>query len=246
MSCEAYPEYRGQPFPKSNKDLISVNEPLPGFRDSPPEPIASAQVFAYVLTTVRLQGVDLIQDGSAPNFQGDRITLCTCMRMHRTWWPTWQNICVAGFSQAAFGNRLFYFMQVGAECASHFDLWHSGLLPDPSKKSAATNRLGDVFAPKASCNRETRYDPEFYEPPTSHPSAHPHVHLANDVWKQDICFRFPATPARQPKLLVGAPGRSFLWSNTAHPAYSYRYAPASPHPRFKVYKTVSDFYKCLK
>jgi len=45
------------------------------------------EVYAYVLTTIKYKNGEFIQTGSAPNFQGGLITLCTCKRFMRTWKP---------------------------------------------------------------------------------------------------------------------------------------------------------------
>jgi hypothetical protein len=194
------------------------------------------KVFAYVLTTVDIVSGVFQQGGSAPNFQGGLITLCTCMHRHRTWWRTWKRVWVAGFcgKNCPGGSQLFYLMQVGDEEDSHFDLWGSLLSAERTAKSASLNPLGDLYEP-ATTNTHTRLDPGTYRPP--HRS---HVHLPGDRWKQDICYGYPSVPKRVPRLLVGDPARSFVWKK---PRYSYINVQ---HPRFKVYSTLGNFLWHLK
>jgi TrwC relaxase len=51
----------------------------------PKVPLAfNTEVFAYVLTSLVQRNGRFFQRGCGPNFQGDRITLCTCMHEHAT------------------------------------------------------------------------------------------------------------------------------------------------------------------
>jgi hypothetical protein len=194
--------------------------------------VNKAEVFAYVLTTVKVKNGKSFQTGCAPNFQGDCITLCTCMHRHRSWRRVGRGLWIAGFTGRSSGNQLFYLMQVGQEAASHYELWNSGYLPNRGAKSAASDTFGDVFEPNSVASHATRFDPNFYKDPTSN-----HVHQPT-AWVKDICY--PKLPSsNQPKLLVGTPTRSFLWSV---PKYRYRYGR---HPRFKFYQSLGDFYKYL-
>jgi hypothetical protein len=191
-----------------------------------------AKVFAHVLTTVEVKSGKFIQTGCAPNFQGDCITLCTCMHRHRTWRKTWKGVWVAGFSGKVFGNQLFYLMQVGQETASQYNLWNSGYLPSLSAKSAALDVFGDIFEPLLGAASQP-FNPSLYRIP--HPN---HVHMPT-AWLTDICYGYPTPSKMQPKMLVGVPARSFLWSS---PKYRYR---GWQHPRFKFYQSLRDFYNHL-
>jgi hypothetical protein len=253
-------EFCYQQFPASGilKEHLDVN--LPGFETGCPEmpqvqrsgiaganldgaddsPTASrspgqpGSVFAYVLTSLKITNGKILQTGCAPNIYGDRITLCTCMRRHRTWWNTWKGVWVAGFTRKRYDNQLFYLMQVGQEASSQFELLHSGILPNRGAKSASVNALGDVYEPLSRASHATRFDPNFYELPVAN-----HDHMPNS-WKKDICYGYPTVSKIQPKLLVGIPVRSFLWSI---PKYSYK---GVLHPRFKCYSSLGDFYRNLK
>jgi hypothetical protein len=193
----------------------------------------SKPVFAYVLTSLEVLNGNILQTGCGPNMRGDCITLCTCMHYHRTWRKTWRGIWVAGFTGTQYGNQLFYLMQVGEEASSHFELWHSVFLPNRGAKSATVNAFGDVYEPKRTASLATIYNINFYEWPIAN-----HVHA--NGWASDIYYKFPILKKKQPKLLVGIPVRSYLWSR---PMYSYK---GVLHPRFKFYPSLVDFYNILK
>src|SRR5437868_900501 len=240
--CGSASGLHSQPFPRSGDLADNIDIALPGFaKRIPPPDWNDHPVFAYVLTTVEFYGKSFVQTGSAPNFQGDLITLCTCMRYHRTWWNTWKGIWVAGFCGKNWegGNQLFYLMQVADEYESQLDLWNALSAKARRAKSATHNRFGDAYEPKTTTHA-TRYDPDTYRRPVDEPPNNAHVHLSKDHWKQDICFRYPHPHRKMPKLLVGDPERSFLWKR---PRYSYI---GRQHPRNKVYLSLADFYRQLK
>ncbi len=190
-------------------------------------------VFAYVLTSLEESNGKIFQTGCARNFQGDCITLCTCMHWHRHWKPTWKGFWVAGFTMKNSGNQLFYLMQVGQEAASQYALWNSSYLPNRSAKSAALDIFGDLYEPLSGASGQP-FNPMLYRSPVQG-----HVHLPS-AWKDDIYY--PRLPySNQPKLLIGIPARSFLWSC---PKYQYK-APLKGHPRFKFYPSLGAFYKQL-
>ena len=87
-------------------------------------------IYTYVLTTVEADSHgSFVQTGSAPNFQGGLITLCTCkhlMRTNRT--PNnWECVWIAGFTGinilSDHRNYLFYLMRVKEAFSSHKELW---------------------------------------------------------------------------------------------------------------------------
>ncbi len=85
-------------------------------------------LYVYVLTTVKVIDGHLVQTGSAPNFQGGVITLCTCKHYMRTWRAPeeWKGIWIAGFTGNVLKdgkNYLFYLMKVQEAFMSHRDLW---------------------------------------------------------------------------------------------------------------------------
>lgn len=240
--CDGVSRISVQVFPR-NRDLASnLDIALPGFAErTPPPDWNQNRVFAYVLTTIKIDGKSFVQTGSAPNFQGGLITLCTCMRYHRTWWKTWKGTWVAGFCGKNWpgGNQLFYLMQVAEDYDSQFDLWNDLSTTARNAKSATRNRFGDVYEPNTT-TPATRYDPDTYLRPIDKSPENSHVHLRKEDWKQDICYRYPQLDHKMPKLLVGDPDRSFLWRR---PKYSYI---GRQHPRNKVYSSLAEFYRKLK
>jgi hypothetical protein len=152
------------------------------------------------------------------------------MHRHRSWKRTWKGFWVAGLTGRSSGNQLFYLMQVGQEAPSQYGLWVSGYLPNRSAKSAALDIFGDVYEPFSGASGQP-FDPTLYRSPIQH-----HVHLPT-AWMEDIYY--PKLLSNQPKLLVGIPKRSFLWSS---PKYHYK---GAQHPRFKFYQSLRDFYNHL-
>lgn len=243
MSCKPVKTTSGQAFPRTGELARNIDRRLPGFvAKSPPSSWNNDRVFAYVLTTLDIDHAgEFVQKGSAPNFQGGLISLCSCMHYHRTWWPRWRGMWVAGFcgKNQKGGNQLFYLMQVGEEYDSQADLWHSLGVSTRNAKSARGNRFGDVYEPNGA-TAATAYEPGGYFPPYGNGPDDQHVHLARDHWKQDICFRYPVRDAKQPKLLIGDPERSFLWQR---PRYAYM---ERQHPRNRVYDSMTEFYQYLR
>jgi hypothetical protein len=96
----------------------------------------SDAVYAYVMSTVVLDGNRLRQSGTGPSFQGGHITLCTCKHRMRTSLPCedWPNKWIAGFTSLDCGRRhwLFYLAKVKEAYESQSELWHSGSLSEQS------------------------------------------------------------------------------------------------------------------
>ena len=163
-----------------------------------------------VLTTVNEDGVCFVQKGSAPNFQGDLITLTTCKHYMRTYrFPVdWKDVWITGFTgvntMEDHLNYLFYLMRVQDAFQSHKELWN---WLDPSMrraKNARYNTCGDVYEPMPSIKDPFRAL-EYYPPIKNH------VHKKNDNWYKDINYLSSKTK-RKSALLVGDPTFSFLWS----------------------------------
>lgn len=228
MSCCAISKRSiGQPFPKSDPRTILVDTALPQMLNT-----EVGKVFSYKLTSVEREVGKLVQHGCGPNFQGDRITLCTCMRYHRTWPSIGKGTWIAGFTKNASLNQLFYLMKVEHVAENFSELWHSEWLPIRRAKSTHYDVFGDVYEPLSSAAARHPHDPAMYRPPIAH-----HKHGYANEWHKDI-RRFRS--GRPHKLLVGKPGRSFVWQ---HPRYAYK---NQPHPRFRFYKSVAEFLKDIK
>lgn len=194
-------------------------------------------VYSYVLTTVEKDAHgSFIQRGSAPNFQGGFITLCTCMHYMRTWRSVddWKGVWIAGFTGIGtlsdHRNYLFYLMKVQKAFQSHKELWE-WLPPDVKKaKSSRYSICGDVFEPKSSL--KDPFNPRDYHPPTKG-----HVHENENKWYQDINYVNGKTGKRS-ALLVGDPSFSFLWTK---PKLYFK----NNHPRTKRWESIQDFTQLL-
>lgn len=170
-------------------------------------------VYAYVLTTVKADGHGgFVQTGSAPNFQGGFITLCTCKHWMRTWRTAdaWKDVWIAGFTGVnILGDRrnyLFYLLRVQEAFHSHKELWDWLDSTVKKAKNASRHKCGDVYEPTP--NLTDSFDPNHYCGPIKEPK---HVHFKNNDWFKDIDYRNTKTK-RRPALLVGVPDYSFLWS----------------------------------
>lgn len=203
---ESIHERMYQPYPQQGKLFNNLNLSLDKLcQKVGPE---QAIVYFYVIATVKNQNDNFIQTGSAPNFQGDWITLCTCKHYMRTFLgpAEWKGKWVAGFTGLKAGggsNALVYLTKIGYAFESHHDLWFSEVIPSETKqaKVATLHRFGDIFQPSQPGDM---LDQRNYHPP-----CHNHVHGEPVVWHKDIDYR---RNGRQAALLAGSPENSFLWN----------------------------------
>ena len=166
------------------------------------------RVYSYIARSVQEVGGRFEQLGSAPNFQGDYVTLCTCKHHMRTFLACddWAGTWVAGFTGVTTGahqNDLVYLMRIGQAFPSHADLWDCVDIPETTKeaKAADDNVFGDVFRPKS--NVADAHSPGSYVPPTCE-----HSHWLGDAWHKDVHYR---RNGRAAALLVGDPRHTFIW-----------------------------------
>jgi hypothetical protein len=179
----------------------------------PRTPGAGGDCYAYVVDAIQINRTGhSCQEGSGPNWQGGRITLCTCKHWMRSFRDPqgWEGCWIAGFtSRKRDGYHwLVYLMQVKHAFASHAELWRSGKLSARTlaAKAASSCRLGDLFEPVDHYGK--RFLWKFYRPPATN-----HSHAEErwpDQWHKDIYYR--GASGRRPPLLVGDPTHSFLWS----------------------------------
>src|SRR5437667_6972431 len=120
-------------------------------RKSAAATLCEQPVYAYIVTTIEtIRDFQLRQRGSAPNFDGGRITLCTCKHKDRaTFHPSsdphdpWKNVWVAGLTSRSEdpSRSLAYLMCVERSFLSQRELWR--FLPDGCRraKSASTSKL---------------------------------------------------------------------------------------------------------
>lgn len=170
-----------------------------------------ADVYCYVVASIKCRDGRFVQTGSAPNFQGGVITLCTCKHQMRSRRDinSWPGQWIAGFTGIGAvdrGNYLVYLMRVSETYASHQQLWFSRSLPHEAKlaKAAHLHRLGDLYKPGSAPGDP--YTPRSYVAPRPD-----HSHAHDNEWYRDIDYgrRRPAA------LLVGHRDFSFLWDSPA-------------------------------
>jgi len=172
--------------------------------------IDQADAYYYVVATIKNSKGQFLQTGSAPNFQGNLVSLCTCKHFMRTFMDTdeWVGKWIAGFSGVAAGNgknMLVYLMKVGYAFNSHQNLWFSTKIPEEAKLAKVTrfNKYGDIYQPF-----DQKRDPftfqSYFEPVKNH------VHCNDNHWHNDI--NYDGCKGRKAALLFGAIDNSFLWN----------------------------------
>ena len=226
-----------QPFPRGSPLVKRINQALPGFPNRAlPHGWEQGQVFAYVLSTLDVQNGKFCQRGGAPNFQGDCITLCTCMRWHRTWSSIKTGVWVAGFcgSKCPGGNQLFYLMRISNTFDSHLELWNELSQSTKRAKCASIDVFGDCYQPRSIATPANDHSVEAYVVPRI---GHKHHEDANDLtWQEDVRL----CHGRISRLLIGAADTAFIWET---PRYRYK---KPRHPRFRVHSSLSEFYQYLE
>ncbi len=235
-------EQHCQPFPESGPLRQNKNLNLDQLKHKTCGHFKMSQVaYVYVVATVsHPKGEECFcQTGSAPNFQGAYITLCTCkhyMRASREA-ADWQNTWVAGFTPRKMGrNYLFYLLQVETAFDSFRSIWRTNCYSGKMKKAkdASHNEFGDLFRP---CTRSTTndYSVRSYKSPTK---SHPHSQKKE--WHNDIQYKNRC--GKHPPLLVGNPRLSFLWTK---PLIYTTKKLGRGYLRFR-FDEIQDLYKTLK
>lgn len=202
-----------QPFPEGalpdekNQGLKRIRARVRGFH---------ARAYSYVATSVKLDrgSFRFRQQGSAPNFQGGILTLCTCKHQMRASQSCeeWENdVWLLGFTSRTLHKGkhwLFYLAKIQFAFESHGDLWNSMKEECRAAKAAHEHFLGDMFEPKRpNLTGNARYSPDQYHAP----SRHCHRKGRSDVrWHNDINYRL-AWKYGSPALLVADPESTFLW-----------------------------------
>jgi len=202
-----------QTFPTSGRLAKNLGLPLPVLKTQ--IGTANGKTYSYVLSTVKLdhEATTFEQHGSAPNFQGGVLTLCTCKHQMRATRSAedWQGVWVAGFtSRTIHAGRhwLFYLAKMDAAHEAHSDLWKAMAANTRNAKAAETNFLGDIFRPKTPLpTGDARYSPTRYVTPSAH--AH-RQHRGDKGWHNDISY-YLAEKYGHPALLVADPRNTFLW-----------------------------------
>lgn len=199
-----------QTMPHKGKLAKNLNMPLEALVEKI-APFQQDEVYFYVVKTVEYSKGRFYQTASAPNFQGDLITLCTCEHQMRSARDanSWQNIWVAGYTSYSYvdEHKLFYLMKIAMSFESHRDLWFSDSIPRKTKSAKAANKdkFGDIYQPKKKMNAPYSYI-SYLRP------CKQHVHCDPCLWHKDIKYT-KGYGGRSPALLVGDPRFSFLWDS---------------------------------
>ena len=210
VSAEA--RQKSQPFPRNGALGSNLNLALEKLRSKIPHSDNSI-VYSYVVRTIDLDRDGFTQWGSAPNFQGDLLTLCTCKHYMRTLRQDWKDIWVAGVTTKVNRNALVYLMKVMKQFESQSELWSWMKRAVPRavhQKAACWWELGDLFLPKLqhALNDLEKFVPANYVEPCE---LHSH---SKKAWYRDIDYRNGKRVEgrrRRPLLLVGDPKLSFIW-----------------------------------
>ena len=198
-----------QTFPKKGALAGNLDLSLSELRSRAGRPGEAAR--SYVVTTVKLDRKGRFeQQGSAPNFQGGYLTICTCKHQMRATVNAsqWRHKWVAGFTSRALCDKrhwLFFLARIAHAYESQFDLWNS-LTTLARQEKTAHEHFGDVFVPRYTLAEEERYSPDNYIVPARH--AH-HKHKYDGGWRKDIRYE---RYGRRPALLLGDPRFTFLWT----------------------------------
>jgi hypothetical protein len=197
-------------------------------------------VRSYKMISVELDDqCRLAHFGSGPNFQGGRLTLCTCAHQIRTEKKTpadWAGSWVAGFTSPRLCKKtwLFYLAQVEQGHPTAADLWNKLSGGEQQAKSTRLSRLGDAFEPNSAATYAGPHKAKYYHPPMV---GHSHRATAPDErWKQDIEYSHPGF-RRHAAHLVARPELTFLWQT---PTLFLEH-----HPRNRSWASVDELLRQL-
>jgi hypothetical protein len=207
----------------------------------------SQRVYAYIITTVKMKDGRFNQTGSAPNFQGGRITLCTCKHKDRaTFHPSnhpvdpWKNVWVAGLTSktGAPSRGLVFLMSVQESFDNFRDLWAHLPARCRRAKSASHSTIGDLYEPRGGTNVMDSHDPRNYELPEKD-----HVHARNGNligWHHDI--KRWGRRGKSHRLLLGRAEQSYAWEA---PRFVLRPGSMRATAHHRVYESLDVFIGCL-
>jgi hypothetical protein len=244
MSCRT-----SRPLPSSNAEVQAFAVP-----SSPKallrlvdRTLRTKPVYCYIVTTIETTSAfDLQQMGSAPNFAGGCITLCTCkhkdratIRMLKNSSDPWRGVWVAGLtSKSANPSRsLAYLMYVERSFSSQLALWNCLPKACRREKSASRTKLGDLYVPKPAA-RDEPHIPANYRSP-----LRGHVHSPTrdrQMWHRDI-EQWGRVP-RPHRLLLGQAAQSYRWVHVEMVLKPNAIGSTAHH---KIYDSLSDFIEAL-
>jgi hypothetical protein len=215
--CDAVKDIEAvQPFP--NNGLLAKKRSLPLYVLKSEIRNVQERAYSYVVRSVKIdhETTTFEQHGSAPNFQGEVLTLCTCKHQMRATQSNvdWEGLWVAGFtSRTIYDGKhwLFYLAKIETAYESHCDLWYGLKADSRSAKAAHAHFLGDIFTPKTPIpTGKARFSPTRYVSPTHHSHRWRDDDGWHNGWHNDIDYHL-AHKYRHPPLFVADPRRTFLW-----------------------------------
>lgn len=206
-----------QPFPSGGQLGKNVGLPLPLLAARLGQ--LKDRAYSYVVRTVKWdqEAETFEQHGSAPNFQGDVLTLCTCKHQMRSSRAAedWHGVWLAGVTSRTIHDGkhwLFYLAKIKTAYECHADLWTSMKLRSRRAKAAHAHYLGDIFEPKTPPpTDDARFSPVRYVSPHLHAHRWRDEHGWHDGWHNDINYHL-AHKFGQPPLLVADPRHTFVWT----------------------------------
>jgi hypothetical protein len=200
-----------QPFPTSGPLFRNLDYTLERLRSviGGVSGGSSKGVRAYKMTSVRLAGEQLLQYGSGPNFQGGRLTLCTCKHKLRAERPLedWNGWWIAGFANCSGRTWLFYLSKIERGYTSASEIWNAMNPLEQKAKNARINRHGDLFEPLTDFPKD-QFDSTSYHPPLIG-----HDHRQNtkaEGWRKDIEY-YDKKCQRHSVYLSTSPPKTFIW-----------------------------------
>ncbi len=208
-----------QPFPSGGILAENLNSSLDKLISTVQK--SQNRAYSYVVKTVKLdhERTEFEQHGSAPNFQGDVFTLCTCKHQMRSSQSVkdWLGVWIAGVTSRTIHDGrhwLFYLAKIESASESHSDLWMNMRAGSREAKAAHSHFLGDIFKPKTpppTGASDARFSPMRYISPTNHAHRWRDENGWHDGWHNDINYRF-SNKYSHPPLLVAEPQRTFIWN----------------------------------
>lgn len=202
-----------QPFPTSGPLFDNLNKTQQELRATigGASGGASGKVRSYKMTSVQLRDGQFGQEGCGPNFQGGRLTLCTCMHRVRAerCAEEWHRWWIAGLTNQKRRVWLFYLAEVANAYESQQDIWEA--VPPEVQKAKCTrnNSHGDLYEPQFLRGADSFDSANYHLPMVGHRHR---VNENDETWQRDIDY-FDETFKRHSAYLSANPRRTFLWES---------------------------------
>ena len=215
-----------------------------------PSKLRDRPLYSYIVTTIKTipPHYELRQTGSAPNFAGGRITLCTCKHKDRATirlsddpGDPWKGVWIAGLTSKSEdpSRSLAYLMFVDRSFLTQHDIWESLPAQCREQKCASNSDIGDLYRPKEVARRHPN-DPASYHAP----KVGKHVHSTardSSCWHGDI-ERWGKRDLPH-RLLLGHDAQSYRWPITR---MILRLDAIGRSAHHAIYDSVREFIKDLR